>query len=563
MNSLIHVIKKNKYLVILLIVGFILRIVGINWDQGGHFHPDERMLIMVADRIHFWNQLNPDFFNYGSLPVYILKGTSQILDIIVPGRIANYDGMLYVGRFLSLICDLIVIVLIYKIARLLFEKKEVGLFATFFYVFAFFPIQNTHFFIVDTFLNVFVTTLVYLLLSYYKNASKLLLIFIGITFAAAITTKVTAILFAPIIGFTLFISLRGTWLHKITNTLFNGLILSVITIIFAFLFMPFGFIHLDQFINEITLQLRMNSDPYIFPYTLQYVGTLPYLYYIKNIAIWGVGPFIFGFFLLGIYEQIIQIQTSHFKKWLKVHHKEIILFIIFNSVYILYFLVIGKSAVKFMRYMLLMYPFITIIAGYGAYELFYNVSPKLRRNSMIITFGFIMLWTLAFINIYSKATTRIEATQWINKYIPAGSILAVEHWDDRVPVFDPGKYQYEEMTLYERPDDEIKWEGLKQKLNRTDYIIIASNRLYIPLQKLHDCDKYLSCYPKTADYYQKLFNEELGFQKVAEFSSYPRIPLGPWTFEIIDDTADESFTVYDHPKIMIFRKMTRSVQTYQ
>ncbi|HRN71473.1 MAG TPA: hypothetical protein PLS49_09955, partial [Candidatus Woesebacteria bacterium] len=98
-----------------------------------------------------------------------------------------------------------------------------------------------------------------------------------------------------------------------------------------------------------------------------------------------------------------------------------------------------------------------------------------------------------------------------------------------------------------------------EKLQRTDYIIIASNRLYTPLQRLKDCKGNTDrCYPKTAEYYQKLFNEKLGFTKVAEFTSYPRIPLGPWTFEIIDDTADESFTVYDHPKIMIFRKINRA-----
>lgn len=174
---------------------------------------------------------------------------------------------------------------------------------------------------------------------------------------------------------------------------------------------------------------------------------------------------------------------------------------------------------------------------------------------MALCFIFIFLWTFAFINMYSTKTTRIQASEWIYAYIPRGSTLAVEHWDDRVPVYDPGHYIYEEMTLYERPDDEIKWQGLKQKLERTDYIVIASNRLYMPLQKLKDCEKYVSCYPKTAAYYEQLFKEELGFKKVAEFSSYPRIPLGPWTFEIIDDTADESFTVYDHPKIMIFRKM--------
>lgn len=557
MTTLIHFIKTHKSFIILLLVAFIFRIVGINWDNGMHFHPDERMLIIVADRIHFFNQLNPDFFNYGSLPVYILKGISQVLDFGNPGKISNYDKMLYVGRSLSLINDLIVLVLIYNISRLLFKKKSVSLLAVFFYTFAFFPIQNTHFFIVDTFLNLFGTLLMYLLLLYIDKPSKKKILFISITFAAALTTKVTSVLFIPIITIAIFFAHTGSIKEKIMPTLINGLSVALLTLPFAFIFMPYGFINSTQFINEISVQLKMNSDPYIFPYTLQYVGTIPYIYYLKNIAIWGLGPFIFSFFLLGLYEHVIQFKLGSIKKWYLHHNKEFVSFVVFYLFYILYFLFIGKSAVKFMRYMLIMYPFFAILAGYGAYELFAPLSKKLRTYSMGMVFSLLIIWTIAFVNIYSSTSTRIEASQWIYKYIPTGSTLAVEHWDDRVPIFDTGKYTYEEMTLYDRPDDEIKWSTLNTKLNKSDYIIIASNRLYVPLQKLTDCDKYKSCYPKTAEYYKKLFNEQLGFQKIAEFSSYPRLQIGNWKLEILDDTADESFTVYDHPKILIFRKMSQ------
>ena len=45
--------------------------------------------------------------------------------------------------------------------------------------------------------------------------------------------------------------------------------------------------------------------------------------------------------------------------------------------------------------------------------------------------------------------------------------------------------------------------------------------------------------------------QELGFEKVAEFTTYPR--LGPFVFN--DDASDESFTVYDHPKPIVFQKV--------
>ena len=67
-------------LVLIVIIAYILRYVGHNWDSGFHFHPDERAIIMFADKIHFFDNLNPHFFSYGSLPIYLLKGFTQFSD---------------------------------------------------------------------------------------------------------------------------------------------------------------------------------------------------------------------------------------------------------------------------------------------------------------------------------------------------------------------------------------------------------------------------------------------------------------------------------------------------
>jgi hypothetical protein len=226
--------------------------------------------------------------------------------------------------------------------------------------------------------------------------------------------------------------------------------------------------------------------------------------------------------------------------------------------------------------MLPIYPFIAIIAGFGVYKLqqyFHSRSfisdstkfhrflnaPKLFRYystfsifMISVILAFTLMWTLTFEHIYSKTTTRIAATIWMLRNIPAGSTLAVEHWDDRLPLMYGERFQFQELTLYDQPDNEMKWQVLNQKLAMSDYIILASNRLYVPLPKLADCSKYKLCYPETAKYYDKLFKGERGFTKVAEFADDPTIPL--LNIPISDQAADESFTVYDHPKIIIFRK---------
>ena len=563
--------KKQISLFFIIILAFFLRFYGINWDGGFHLHPDERMLIMVAERISFFDQLNPHFFNYGSLPIYILKGLASFLDVIFKLNITNYNGMLYLGRFLSIFFDILTIIFIFKIAKILFPNikyqiSNIPIFSSFFYAIAFFPIQNSHFFISDVFLTSFTTLLMFLLLKFFDNFFNKVrdknfigwVILISGVFGAMAATKFPGIIFYPIVVSVIILASK-----KMKDRMINLFAFHFSFLIFHFLFMPYAFIDHKQFINDILTQIRMNSNPYVFPYTLQYVGTTPYVYYLKNIFFWGMGPIISILALSGLIFLFKDFLTSKFSK----KNSKFKLLIITFLFYGLYFLIIGRSSVKFMRYMLPIYPFLSLMAGYGITKisnfkfLIYKQTPHPKSqipHLAILPTIFLILslfWTLMFVAIYSQPNTRLLATEWIINNIPYGSTLAVEHWDDQLPLFGGEKYNFVEMTLYDQPDDEKKWHILNEKLRITDYIIISSNRLYVPLQKLADCQKYRVCYPKTAQYYQKLFNGSLGFKKIAEFSVYPKFSIFNFQFLINDQSADESFTVYDHPKVMVFKKI--------
>jgi len=521
-------------LAITLLVGFFLRIIGVNWDQGLHLHPDERMLLMVADKIHLFDQLNPDFFNYGSFPIYLLRAAGQTIHTFFPTTLSLYDFLLQIGRGLSLSADLVVIYMVYKLSWKLFRNKIIIFVAPLLYAGAFFPIQNSHFFIVDTFLNLFILLTLYCLLRYLERSSALRLTSTSLAFAAALTTKVTAIIFLPFILCLIFYQNRKELVQGAKHVMI--FLLSLLP--FLFIFMPFAFINWHKFITDISLQLKLGSDPYVFPYTLQYVGTVPYLYYLSNIFLWGLGPITSVLALVGL---IAFVRSSHAKSQAPI---------IFLSFYTFYFIFVGVSAVKFMRYMLPMYPFFAILAAYGIAHI-----PKIKLKPYIVSTLLILtvFWTLLFNNIYLQEHTRIAATKWIQQNIPSGSTIAFEHWDDRVPMV--GDYAYEELQLYNQPDDNAKWEIVNRQLKNSDYIVIASNRLYTPLQKLDDCKKYKSCYPLTSKYYKDLFAGKSTFKMIKEFSVYPQLQILNFKLQIVDSDADESFTVYDHPKIMIFRNM--------
>ena len=559
--------KHKLILLCIVALALTLRLYGINWDQGFHLHPDERMLIMVAGKIKFFSQLDPDFFNYGSLPIYLLAGSGQLLDAFLPTSLDTYDGMLYMGRFLSTVFDVLTLVVIFKLSEILLRKRALSLAACFLYAIAIFPIQNSHFFIVDTLLTFFVTLLAYLLILSLQKPGLRLMVGIGLTLAAAITTKFTAIIFIPLVF--LFIGVGSIRTEKrirfdILSIYF--VIVSGVTLASSLLFMPYGFLKHEQFISEVSAQIKMNSDAFVFPYTLQYVATTAYLYHLKNIFMWGLGPFTSLFVGAGIFYGIrglISQISNHTKtrtKWLHMFrsllqykHLNLLLFI---SFYLFFFLLLGKSAVKFMRYMLPLYPMLAVVGGYGFYELTRN-KTQLGKIIASIFLGLSFIGTVMFMSIYRQEHTRVAASKWIFENVPSGATLAVEHWDDRIPLMvgPVEQYIYEELALYEQDGPE-KWDIINSQLSRTDYLIIASNRLYRPLPKLTDCTTLPPhrCYPQTAQYYKELFEGSRGFTKLAEFSSYPKFEIGGWKLEIPDDSADESFTVYDHPKIFIFQR---------
>ena len=149
--------------------------------------------------------------------------------------------------------------------------------------------------------------------------------------------------------------------------------------------------------------------------------------------------------------------------------------------------------------------------------------------------------------IYRQPHTRVAASTWIYGNVAAGTTIAVEHWDDALPLNVHGRsssdYTLKELKLYDE-EGESKRQGLIAILDAADLIAISSNRLYgsIPRAPWR--------YPLARRYYELLFSGQLGFKLERVFASYPRIG----SFELNDDHAEEAFSVYDHPKVLIFKK---------
>ncbi|HMZ07723.1 MAG TPA: DUF2298 domain-containing protein, partial [Anaerolineales bacterium] len=137
----------------------------------------------------------------------------------------------------------------------------------------------------------------------------------------------------------------------------------------------------------------------------------------------------------------------------------------------------------------------------------------------------------------------------------------------RIDGYDPfgGMYSNDDLVL------QVYWGEDFNKLNRfldilskADYIVIPTNHQYGQITRVPER------YPLTTLYYRELigcpeeeniiqcyreaelgrYEGRLGFELAAVFESYPT--LGPLV--INDQAAEEAFTFYDHPKVLIFKK---------
>lgn len=573
-NFLDSKILKLFLPVFVLLFAFSLRVYGINWDQNQHLHPDERFLTMTVGSM-VWpeniaqylnsnlSKLNPynigtSFYVYGTLPTTLVKYLSQfsIFDQF------QYDNITLTGRFLSALFDTGVVYLVYLIALHLFNKR-VAVVSSTLYAISVLPIQLSHFFAVDTFLNFFLVLTFYFLIKLLFEEKGCFGMFLGLSYGAALACKISAAYFLPIIilGFLFYFLKR-----KHLSSIFYTTTISVIFLYLSFrIFDPHVFLGRfflpkinPQFIQNI-LQLRSFENPNIYyPPGVQWLKVAPLIFPLKNIILWGLGlPLgVAGItaslqqlfiFVKKLYKNILsQKELPDFFRNLTA--KQVSLFLIVLWIIFL-FIYQGIQHSPSMRYFLPIYPFMAIVSANFLVRYLFS-KTKLSLPILLLLF----VWPISFLSIYTRPHSRVAASAWIYQNIPAGSTISCDLWDDCLPLpltngLSP--YQYKTLTMEPfAPDASEKVKIFEDQLKQIDYLILSSNRGWGSIPKVSEK------YPFTSTFYENLFNGKLNFEKVAEITSYPTVPL--LNISIPDQSSEEAFTVYDHPKVLIFKNTLKS-----
>lgn len=577
-------------MVIILLVAALFRFHGLNWDEGRHLHPDERFLSTVTNDLQWPENLdnyfdpntstlspyslpNMGLYVYGTLPIYIVKWTAILLDR------NNYDRITLIGRNLSGLFDIATIFFLFLIGKRLYGKK-VGLLAASLLSLSVLNIQLSHFYTVDTFANLFVVGTIYSVLRANESGRWLDHALTGLLFGLGLASKLNVIiLIVPIVvgaGLNFYQRAReGNLQPALEHMLVRLLSVFFIAALTFRVIQPIAFSGPSfwnwslnpRWVDDIQEQQKTLNGDSDLPWIQQWTNR-SIMFPLTNIVLWGMGIPLGLASLAGVGLAIFELV-----RYRKLEH---LLLVSYVGITFLYH---ARMFVKFMRYFLPIYPILILFAAYlimwlwryatisQGYRSHESDSPSNRwkhilsrvhpsRQLVLAMVGLVtggtLIYAIAFSSIYDQMNSRLQASRWMYQNLPAGSTLANEHWDDWLPIGgidgntsygDQGRFKSVEMANYE-DDNPDKLNRMVENLTQADYIVLSSNRLYDSIPRLP------MRYPMTSRYYELLFSGRLGFERVKEFTSYPTF-LG---IQIPDQAAEESFSVYDHPRVQIFQK---------
>ena len=554
-------------------VGAVLRLVGVDWDDGAHLHPDERYVTMVADAVE-WPSSPAEYFDversplspystdtgrdylYGQLPLFATKVVAA-----AAGR-DRYDGVQLVGRVLSALVDTLSIVLVFLVGRELLTRwgprvrDRAAVVAAGLYAASVTAVQHAHFFTMETWL-VATTLLTFLLaarLARKRDAHRAPLGPLAATGAAVGLTAATKVSGLLVLAPVAIAVAASAWrpaarTRERAAALAAGALAVTVSAYIAFrLVSPYAFEHSswlrvqpnENFRSALERQQQAIDGQSLYPPAYQWLLSDPWIDPLRNFVLWSVGVLVGLAGLAGI--AIAAAHSGRALRRRRLEHGTVVtlMMLAFVAVTFAYF---GGRFVHSIRYLVPLAPFFCLAAAYALATL-HARSPAAGRITAAVVVGGTLLYAAAFTAVYRAPTTRVAAAAWLEPRLAAGTRVASEHWDDGLPLRSPHEgVEFVQLPVFD-PDDETKLRKLYDGLRDIDWYVLSSPRAWRTIGRLPDR------FPLMASFYERLRAEQLGFREAARFESEPRL-LGA---TVSDLDAEESFWVYDHPPVIVYAR---------
>lgn len=544
---------KRFYFVFVLFFAIIFRLYNINWGSPFYFHPDERNIASAVSQLSFPSQMNPHFFAYGTLPIYLTYFLGIVWNFVarVNSFYVSFEKSILILRFISFFLSSLSLLLLYKVGSEIGGKK-VGLFSMALAAFSVGFIQFAHFGTFETILSFLSLLSLYLLLKFIQKPIISLVVYSAIVFGALVGTKVTSITLLPIILAAIFDSVIKKRI-TIKKSILYFFSFGLISIIIFFATNPFTLFDFNSFIGEIRYESAVATGSLQVFYTGEFLRTIPVLFQLLYVFPFLLNPLVEILFLVAFIFLLIKDRNNYIK-----------LTLLFFS---LEFIPQAFLFAKWTRYMLPTLPFIYLIIAYFivkytkrdlAFHLG-GVRLKLSFGYLVILVSF--LFSFAFVKtVYINKDTRIEASMWMKTYVKNNEQILSESYDLGIVPFNQFFSNIELFNFYDldapntsgdvrlnsRSHDSSEMNKLERKLQKADYLILPSQRI-LKNRIANPAD-----FPVGNKFYSDLISNKLSYKKIYETPcdilckiTY----LGDSVFNI-----EETASVFDRPIVYIFKK---------
>lgn len=606
---------KGIFIAAIVILLVYTRFLNIGWGLPYHFHPDERNMAVALQQLEcnglsIIDCFNPHFFAYGQLPLYVgyilLQfyyffsgnfGQSPLFtEAVIALRTISATASATTVFFLVATVRLLLVQISKKEKKSYLITKDKGdggaIFLSLaqpkllisFLLFTLTPvfIQFAHFGTTESLLMFLYVTLVYVSLLFMlgKIPIKKYTLLSGLICGLAIGTKISSAVFL-ILPLLVFINSPRLYLSFIVRII-------IITIAVGILSSPHNLISFTEFYQSMRYESKVALGELAVFYTRQFEYSVPILFQFFKIypASLGYGillSFIGGFLLLPKTKELNFLRFT----------------------FLVAFLPFAFMYAKWTRFMALTFPVIALIAVFFIFSVkdwidgivgniskmhikYQNILRVLLSLLFLVVIGVLFLSGIGYLSIYQTEDVRLQASRWMFANIPDRATILQETANVvDLPLFSPYPdvvrnenkpmpvYKSISFDFYDLDHDRNLSQIFTQAINEADYIIVPSRRIFrnytceevssdrdgllgrlgVLGYEYDRCEKLQRKFPQLNAYYNKLFRGELGFDIVAEFDSYPMLKIADKTlFEIQDDSAEETWTVFDHPMILIFKK---------
>lgn len=538
--------KKNLILLLFfIIIGAILRFYNLSWGFPYFFHPDEWNIANSINQLGFPEQMNPNFFAYGSLPIYTIYLFGVVKNIITTQTTlsvtnfnnVSYESAILISRSISAILSLLLIPLVYKIGEIM-HSKSTAVLASFFTVTSVGLIQYAHFGTFEMWLTFGSVLLMLICINLITKLKYSIVFQAGVILGVLSAVKISSLALIPLPFLSYVTNIKQK--HKIisTNSLVTStLILILVTGLFFVITNPYSIVDNKSFINTFGYESNVAFGKTPVFYTQNFIGTTPIIYQFLHVF-----PF-----LLNPILTLLLIPSLMFVTWraLKTKNKNLLLLIVF---FLLLFLSQAFLFVKWIRYMVPVLPFIYLIEAIAITEIYKIVKSKFINYVFIsILFLVCCLYAFAYFSaVLSQPDTRITAAKWVQTHLNTPSTL-IEAYDPGIAAFTSVIPNLTSCNFYELENNSYACQGktLSETVNQTQYVLLLSQRII--QSRLNNPKQFAQGY----NFYSSLLANNK-YRKIYETPcdlACKILYLGDPIFSL-----EQTSSVFDRPTVFIFER---------